>query len=166
MATRSALVGRRAEREQLGDAFERARRGSGSLVLLAGEAGVGKTRLAAAVAEDADALALWGAAAHSAQAPYGAIVAALRSYLRSNPDGLADCGPLRSHLALILPELGDPAPASDRATLFEAVRCAFAHLAGERHVLVVLDDLHWSDDATLELLSALAEPLERAGCCS
>lgn len=159
MATRSALVGRQAERERLAEALERARMGSGSLVLLAGEAGVGKTRLASDLAADANALALWGAASHSAKAPYGPIVAALRSYLRSNADGLAGCGPLRPHLALILPELGEPAVSSDRATLFEAVRCALAHLAEERHVLVVLDDLHWSDEATLELLSALAEPL-------
>ena len=59
-------------------------------------------------------------------APYGPIVAALRSHLRADPGGLDECGPLRPHLALLLPELGDPAADSDRATLFEAVRCAFA----------------------------------------
>jgi DNA-binding CsgD family transcriptional regulator len=159
MSSRSALVGRRAERERLGDALERARLGSGSLVLIAGEAGVGKTRLVEEVAEDSAALVLRGRASHGAAVPYGPIVAALRSYLRRDPGGLAECGPLRPHLALILPELGDPAPVSDRATLFEAVHCAFAHLARERHVLVVLDDLQWSDEATLELLPALAEPL-------
>ena len=94
-----------------------------------------------------------------AAAPYGPIAAALRSYLRAKPDGLVDCGPLQRHLALVLPELGDPAPVSDRPTLFEAVRCAFAHVASEQHVLVVLDDLQWSDEVTLELLPALAEPL-------
>lgn len=98
-------------------------------------------------------------ASHGAAVPYGLIVAAFRSYLRSNSDGLAGCGPLQPHLALILPELGKPAPVSDPATLFEAVRCAFAHLAREEQVLVVLDDLQWSDEATLELLPALAESL-------
>ncbi|MGZ8647964.1 MAG: ATP-binding protein, partial [Solirubrobacteraceae bacterium] len=48
---------------------------------------------------------------------------------------------------------------ADRPTLVEAVRCALAHVTAGRHALVVLDDLHWSDEATLELLSALAEPL-------
>ena len=67
--------------------------------------------------------------------------------------------PLRPHLALLLPELGDPAPASDAATVSEAVRGAFAHLAREQTVLLLLDDLQWSDDATLELLATLAEPL-------
>jgi DNA-binding CsgD family transcriptional regulator len=161
MTTRGGLVGRAAERERLGDALRRARLGSGSLVLLAGEAGVGKTRLAEEVAEGSGGLILAGRAGQGAAAPYGPILAALRSYLRSNPDGLAGCGPLRPHLALILPELGNPAPVSDRATLFEAVRCAFAHVAVERHVVVVLDDLQWSDEATLELLPALAEPLSQ-----
>ena len=44
------------------------------------------------------------------------------------------------------------------ATLLEAIRCALAHLAEQEHLLVVLDDLQWSDEATLELLPALAEP--------
>src|SRR5918993_179251 len=52
------------------------------------------------------------------------------------------------------PELGGPAAASDRATLFEALHCA---LAGLGHALVLLDDLQWSDEATLEVLAALGE---------
>src|SRR5512145_2779705 len=101
MVTRSALVGRQAERERLSRALERARLGRGSLVLVAGEAGVGKTRLVEDVAEGAGALVLRGRAAHGAAAPYGPVVAALRSYLRARPGGLDGCGPLRPHLALL-----------------------------------------------------------------
>ncbi|MDQ3936944.1 MAG: AAA family ATPase, partial [Actinomycetota bacterium] len=159
MAGRSALVGRGAERDWLGEALERARLGHGSLVLVAGEAGVGKTRLIEEVASGSDALVLWGRAAHGPASPYGPVVAALRAYMRARPDGFAELGPLRPHLALILPELGDAAPAGDRATLFEAIRCALAELAAAGPVLMVLDDLQSSDEATLELLPALAEPL-------
>ncbi len=49
--------------------------------------------------------------------------------------------------------------ASDRATIFEAVRCAFETVAAEGPVIVILDDLQWSDEATLELLAALAPML-------
>jgi DNA-binding CsgD family transcriptional regulator len=161
MVTRTALVGRQVERERLRQALARARLGNGSLVLLAGEAGVGKTRLAEELAEESGAMVLWGRADHGGAAPYGPIVASLRSYLRSHPGGLDRCGPLGPHLALILPELGEPAVQSDRATLFEAVQGAYAYLAREDPVLLVLDDLQWCDDATLELLPALAEPLSQ-----
>ena len=62
MTSRGALVGRQAELGELEAALERARLGNGSLVLLAGESGVGKTRLAAALAEGTDALVLSGRA--------------------------------------------------------------------------------------------------------
>ena len=131
----------------------------GAITLVSGEAGVGKTRLLADVARSADALVLRGAAAQGATAPYGPLVAALRSYLQTHPGGLDDCGPLKPVLALLLPELGEPAAEADRPTLFEALRAALATIASEHRTLVVLDDLQWSDEATLEVLSALAEPL-------
>jgi DNA-binding NarL/FixJ family response regulator len=159
MGTRTPLVGREQERARLAQAVERAREGSGALLLLSGEAGVGKSRLAAEALAAAEVIALHGAAVSGSTAPYGPIVAALRSRLRAEPRALERCGPLREHLALLLPELGEPAAASDRATLFEAVRCALGRLAADKPAVVVLDDLHWSDAATVELLAALAAPL-------
>jgi DNA-binding NarL/FixJ family response regulator len=160
MSTESSLVGRASEIAELTDALEQAREGSGSLVLLAGEAGVGKSSLAHEAASAAGS-PLWGAASEGATAAYGPIVAALRSRLRTEPGALAECGPLLPHLALLLPELGEPAAESDRATIFEAIRCALAHLGTGEPAVVVLDDLQWSDDTTLELLAALAEPLRQ-----
>ncbi|MET0305422.1 MAG: AAA family ATPase [Solirubrobacterales bacterium] len=159
MATRAPLVGRDAELERLARTAQRAAGGEGSLVLLAGEAGVGKSRLAGEIADRCPPPILRGAATEGASTPYGPIVGALRSYLRSDPSGLDGSGALQPHLALLLPELGEPAEDSDRSTIFEAVRCAFAHLAGDGPATVVLDDLQWSDEATLELLAALASPL-------
>jgi hypothetical protein len=156
MDLRSALVGREAERARLSQAIESARQGRGGLLLLSGEAGIGKTRLAREVATASSALVLRGAASSSAVAPYGPLVAVLRS----RPEGLEGCGALRGHLALLLPELGEGAASSDRATIFEAVRCAFAMIASEGAAIVVLDDLQWSDGATLELLAAVGPTLE------
>ncbi len=158
MTAQTPIVGRADELARLSEALERAREGHGSLLLLAGEAGVGKSRLAREAASGAD-VVLYGAASNGVAVAYGPIVAALRSRLRTDPEALADCGALVSHLALLLPELGPAAKESERATIFEAVRCAFAHLGAERPVVIVLDDLQWSDDTTLELLAALAAPL-------
>ncbi len=77
-------------------------------MLVSGEAGVGKTRLAADLAAGSDAVLLRGAASQGGAAPYSPVVTALRSFLRANPDGLAHCGPLRAQLALLLPELEGP----------------------------------------------------------
>lgn len=161
MATRTALVGREAECARLDRALQDAGRGRGGLVLLSGEAGVGKTRLAEELAAAAAGPVLSGAARQGAAAAYGPVVAAFRSHLRGRPDALEGCGLLRAHLALILPELGEAAPSGDGATLVEAVHAGLAHVAREEPVLVLLDDLQWSDDATLELLATLAEPLAR-----
>src|SRR6266536_2415030 len=91
---------------------------------------------------------------------YGPVIAALRSYLRSEGGGLPIRGPLAQHLALLLPELGfTPAP-GDRATLLEAIRSALAGIAAHRPAAVFLDDLHQADDATLELIAALARSIE------
>src|SRR3954447_94643 len=155
MEGRSALVGREAERAQLSQAVEQARRGDGSLLLLSGEAGVGKTRLTEEVAADAGVPVLRGAAMSGWSHPYGPVVALLRSYLRARPGGLDGDSPLRPHLALLLPELGPQAVSSDRATLTEAIRCALERIAGSGDPLLVLDDLQWSDEATIELLAAI-----------
>jgi DNA-binding CsgD family transcriptional regulator/tetratricopeptide (TPR) repeat protein len=150
------LIERAAEREWLDAPLREARAGHGSLVLLTGEAGVGKTRFS----EDAAGGDLLRGAAGPGAPPYGPVTSALRGFLRTTPDGLARCGPLTAHLALLLPELGEPVAESDRPTLFEAIRCALAAVVAEQPAVLLLDDLQWSDDATLELLAALARPLQ------
>jgi DNA-binding NarL/FixJ family response regulator len=160
MSTRTPLVGRAGELARLEAAIDQAAAGHGSILLLCGEAGIGKSRLAEE-ALAASSSTLRGAATEGSAIPYGPIVDALRSRLRTDPRALADCGPLLPHLALLLPELGEPAAETERATIFEAVRCALAHLAAEGPLAIFLDDLQWSDEATLELLAALGGPLQQ-----
>jgi DNA-binding CsgD family transcriptional regulator len=154
--TGDALIGRELEQAQLTAARAEARAGRGSLVLLSGEAGAGKTRLAQEVLAGDPEVTFVRGAASPAGPPFGPITAALRAYLRTEPAGLASCGPLAGHLALLLPELGEPRPTDDRATLFEAIRCALAAMVAGRPAAMLLDDLQWSDEATLEFLASLA----------
>ena len=152
------LIERESERAWLEAVLAETLAGRGSLVLLSGEAGVGKTRFAEEVLGSADVRFLRGTPGPGALA-YGPVISALRGFERSVPGALSQCGPLRSHLALLLPELGEAVRESDRATLVEAIRCALATVAAERPAVMLLDDLQWSDDATLELLATLAVPL-------
>ena len=133
----------------------------GGLVLVAGDAGVGKTLLVGDLLDASRLLRVDGPSSQGTTQPYHAIVAAFRAYLRLAPGGLADCGPLTGHLALLLPELG-PAPGSvERPTLFEAIRCALVTMGRAEPIGVFLDDLQWADETTLELLAALASAIER-----
>ena len=89
-----------------------------------------------------------------------------RATCAPRPDGLMECGPLRSRLALLLPELGPAEPSADRATLFEAIRCGLAAMVAAGPAAILLDDLQWSDEATLELLAALALAAAASSRCS
>jgi DNA-binding NarL/FixJ family response regulator len=162
------LIGRSREQAALVAALRTVELGEGGLILLAGDAGIGKTRLAEEILGESNLLVLAAGADQQATPPYGPVVVALRAYLAAEPDGLRDCGPLTPYLALLLPELGLAPADGDRATLFEAIRCAFATIGRRQPTVVFLDDLHWADEATLDLLSALArtpgrEPLILVG---
>jgi predicted ATPase len=157
---RRALIGREREQAELCAALEAAANGRGGLLLVSGEAGVGKTRLVEETAATSGLLTLAAAARQQARVPYGQVVEVLRSFLRAVPSGLRNGGPASVHLALLLPELDrDPRPV-DRATLFEAIRCAFVALGRRAPTVVFFDDLHWADDTTLELLPPLAACLD------
>src|SRR3954452_16431512 len=105
MTPRTTLGGRTAGLERLVARLDLARAGEGGIVMLSGEAGVGKTRLISELARQAsDALVLTGTAGSGISPPYGAVVGALRAHLRAEPGALAGSGPLAPHLAMILPE--------------------------------------------------------------
>lgn len=144
------LVGRERERDEMAAACAEALVKHPAVVLVSGEAGVGKTRLAHVVAASCGLRIL--ASSSDPTAPYGPVAGVLRQWLRQ-PDGdIGLCGPLFRHLALLLPELGEPPEdVGDSATFAEALCCALESIGGQVPTAVVLDDLHQADNATLEL---------------
>nr|WP_246301452.1 AAA family ATPase [Microbacterium immunditiarum] len=154
------MVGRERELEQLAGVISAAATGRGGLVLLAGEAGVGKTRLAEAATAGGGLATLRAVADQRSSSPYAPIAAVLREYLRREPGGLELDGPLAGTLGAIVPELGPAISAADRETLVEAVRGALAAIATRSATVILLDDLQWADAATLDLLPSLAEAAE------
>jgi DNA-binding NarL/FixJ family response regulator len=153
------FIGREGERAQLALPMVEALDGHGSLILLAGEAGVGKTTLARRALAGSGLAVLEGFATPGGASAFAPLVEVLRAHLRSTAGGPLVEGPLADHLALLLPELGPATREGDPATLFEAIRLALATIAARQPTAIFLDDLQWADDATLELLPALARTL-------
>lgn len=153
------LVGREAERAALEQHLDTLGRGVGGALLVAGEAGVGKTHLIEACLARSGLSVLRGQSNELVTRPYGPIAAALRAHLRTRPAGQADHGPLGPHLALLLPEVGPPPQRSDPEALAEAIYQSFASIARAAPLVLLLDDLQWADNATLELVPRLTSAL-------
>lgn len=158
------LVGREPEVEALTAAVRRAVEGDGGLVFVVGEAGVGKSRLAAVAAAEARAkgmAVLRGRAAPSpAPVPYRPLAEAFLSVLRASgpPPGLS---PALSVLIPAWAHPGEDRPAEPSLILLgEAVLDLLRVVAGPKGATVVLEDLHWADMGTLELLDYVADKLE------
>ena len=100
-----------------------------------------------------------GAGGRRRRVAYAPLAQALRAHLRADPGVVNGAGGLRDHLAMVLPELGPPPADPHPPALAEAVRGVLAAATADGPLLLVLDDLHWSDDATLELVAGIAEPL-------
>ncbi|HEU5329156.1 MAG TPA: AAA family ATPase, partial [Thermomicrobiales bacterium] len=143
------LVGREREQATLRAALARALTGHGSLVLISGEAGIGKTALAETLCQEAT--------------NQGARVLVGRCYdLSETPP----YGPWREALACLSRGKDEPAPpdltgggASSQAALFTQVHDYLAALAQRQPLILLLDDLHWADPASLDLLRSLARDL-------
>ncbi len=165
------IVGRTAELGQLRSALAAARSGQPVTVLLGGEAGVGKTRLVAefaAEATDAGALVIVGQSVEIGRdgLPFGPVVGAVRDLVgHLGADVILEhAGPGREALAGLLPELGLAAGSPDeaRGRLFEVVTVLLERAATERTVVLVLEDLHWADGSTRDLLRFVVRALRSA----
>jgi class 3 adenylate cyclase len=171
--SRGRLVGREAELAALCRRVDAALAGEGATVLLAGEPGIGKTRLATEAALYAGLRGfrvLTGRCEEEGAAPYRPFIEAVLEYLHGADDAqVAQAMPpvVACELVRIVPQITSrvkeipevPAlpPAAAQMALVEAVFQFFAHItAEETPLLLFLDDLHWADEGTLALLHALA----------
>jgi DNA-binding CsgD family transcriptional regulator/tetratricopeptide (TPR) repeat protein len=161
------LVGRAEELGLLDQVLAEVDQGSAAVIELVGEPGIGKTRLFAEFAVRADTrgrLVLSGSASElERDLPFSVFVDALDEYLRGlDPSRLSRLDEdVRTELAHVFPSLSALATARDVALQHEryrshrAVRALFEHLAYTRALVLVLDDFHWADSASIELLGAL-----------
>ena len=167
------FVGRDDELERLGQLWKEAEAGELRVALLAGEPGVGKTRLAAELAgrvHDEGATVLAGRCDEDLGVPYQPFVEALRHFMDHAPLLAGRLGRYGGELARLVPELSEqvpglPAPMrsdpeTERYRLFDAVAAWLDVASAEEPLLLVLDDLQWAAKPTLLLLRHVV----RAGC--
>src|SRR5918998_3293991 len=165
--TSARFVGRSGQLAELEAALHDAVDKRSTLVLVAGESGVGKSRLLDELvgrARERDALVLVGDCVDlgDGELPYVPLIGALRPLLRDGHpalDALPD--PLRGALAAVLPGFGDRATGgqASQATVFEALLALLEGLSQERPVLLSIEDLHWADSSTRHFLSFLSRTL-------
>ncbi len=153
------LIGRETERDAVDGALDATRLGRGRLLVVSGEAGVGKSRLAREAASDARTAGmavLWGRAAPGT-GPFRAVAEAILGWARVNPGRAGD------EVASFRAALNPPAAGQQilpTALLAEAVVRVLRTAAAGDGCLVVLEDLHWADGDTLAVVDYLADAVD------
>jgi class 3 adenylate cyclase len=171
-----AYVGRAAERALIEKARAAAQGGARQLVLVSGEPGIGKTRLASFSAHESYAegfVVAWGACSEELSAPYEPWIQTcahlveharedlLASYAGQHGGELTRLAP---NLTGRLPGIAAPRasdPETERLFLFDAVAAFLGHLATEGPVCIVLDDFQWADAQSVALLKHVVRTVER-----
>jgi tetratricopeptide (TPR) repeat protein len=172
-AGRTAFVGRESERSTIRAAIDRALTGHGSVVMLAGGPGVGKTRLAMEMAEYASRVGFRCLVGHCYERdepfPFLPFVEIIESYLaqaasvddfrRRIGDNAAELAQIAPSLRRVFPDIPQPLelpPAQKRRYLFQSVSDTVGRAAQTRSQFYILEDLHWADESSLALLIHLA----------
>jgi DNA-binding CsgD family transcriptional regulator len=172
------FVDRVTELRRLDAAYARAVGSETATLCVGGEAGVGKTRLVTHFAAGVRASGGWvlrGGCVELGEGslPYAPLVAVLRGLVRELDAAVLDelIGPGRPLLAGLLPELSEPRGSTSarpdtgwaaQARLFEAFLALFERLAARQPSVLVMEDLHWADRSTLDLLTFLVRNLRAA----
>src|SRR6266516_930810 len=167
------FAGREAELTLLAGAFEDAAGGTPRTVLTGAEAGGGKSRLVAeftaTVGDRAMVLAGGCVELGAGGLPYAPFTAALRQLVRAR--GAADVAGLlpdqaAGELGVLLPDFGTPSPGAEagtaRARLFEVLLTLLETLAEQQPLVLVVEDVHWADRSTCDLLSFLVRNIQQA----
>jgi DNA-binding CsgD family transcriptional regulator/tetratricopeptide (TPR) repeat protein len=167
------LIGRDSHLDALRQVAARVAAGCGQTVVVAGEAGIGKSRL---VREFAERLLRDGWVVQQGTCferdrllPYAPFLDVLHALLAGLPTAEVErcLGPAVPDLARLLPDLGPRPteaagdPEQDKRRIFSALGGVLSRLAAGQPLLLVLEDVHWADDTSLELLAVLARRLPR-----
>ena len=178
LAERTAFVGREPERGAIRAVIDRALGGHGSVVMVGGGPGLGKSRLASEMAEYATRVGFRCLVGHCYERdepfPYLPFVEIIESALaqasslddfrRRMGDSQAEFAQMAPSIRRVFPDIEPPVelpPAHKRRYLFQSISEGLAHAARTRSYVYILEDLHWADESTLALLIHLANRISQ-----
>jgi serine/threonine-protein kinase len=175
-----ALIGRSQELSQLERALAAVQTGLGRCARVSGEAGIGKSRLLAEIRSEAAgrgfAILVGRCFEQDMAFPYAPLIDMLRTFFagRETSDILNSLGSLAPEIARLLPELSSPVvaqqpaapvdPEIEKRRLFEALAALFLRQTASQPLVLTVEDLHWSDAASLEFLLFLARRIASYPC--
>jgi len=168
------LVGRIKQLDFLAERSLAAAQGCGSLVFIEGDAGSGKTRLVSEFCKTLDPQDMrhvGGTCFEYAKVPFGPIMAALRALFKDDPKLVPEATTSRVILSRLIPELSETPPtnptldASEKLHYFEVLVQVLRSAAEKRPTILVIEDLHWADEATNEFLEYALRSLSTMPLC-
>lgn len=156
------FIGREKELATVAERYQEAAAGAGAVVLIGGDAGIGKSRFLSTirnVVEDQGGRFALALCLQHAQSPLGPLADALADLNAAQPGILAEHG-LRARLARLLPELAEataePAATENRRAQYAAIVDALRRFTQSQPLVLAVEDIHWADLATLEFLQYFA----------
>lgn len=153
------LIGRNRELDEFKQALDNHQNGQVGMIVLSGEAGVGKTHFVNASLIQSKFLILQANASETYTQPYGQIVSILRAYIHQVESAFENINSRPQYLSMIMPELGPVTTTDDPGLLFLEIQSALKRIADRQPTIIFLDDLQWADHATLEILPVLVRSL-------
>lgn len=156
------FAGRQGELEQLRRTIALAADGAGQTVLVSGESGIGKSRLVMEALDGVNVLVATGRARERSTPPYAPLASALREILAGIDSVAVAELPQAAALGVVLPELGSSTADSDPSAIVAAVAAVLELQSNRRPLALILEDIHWADNATLELLAEIADRIRRS----
>jgi len=159
MNLNTKLLSREKEKEEILYHLSESEIGKGKIVIIGGEAGVGKTTIVENILNENNMVYYTGRSIEDYSQPYGIVSSALRECITKNASGNKTKYNFPKFINYLLPEYGKPPKEINRELLAQSIIATFRIMNKEKAVIVLFDDLQWADNATLEILPLLREQI-------
>jgi DNA-binding CsgD family transcriptional regulator len=151
------FISRNRELNEISTALKQISRGRQGVLMISGSAGVGKSTLLQKAVSDINAVVVETKVFEDASTAFGPVINAIRFLMNNVLSRYGDQLSLKEHLGLILPEYRKEHLATDNNTLISAIQEVFWNAARQMPIILIIEDVHWADAATIDVLPKLMD---------